>query len=123
MSYRPTDRGGAPLQVEGVWGLVPVFELPDDPQAQVGPQEASSGVEGESTLSLVRWRDAWFTLDDEDREDCIVETVGWIEKSTDHFVRVVGEHTPDGDRAITHIPRENVIPPIVPLKEGACSHD
>lgn len=63
-------------------------------------------------LELVEWRDAYFLRDepDEDLEDYIVKTVGWVEELP-LFLKVTGELLPneDGKRAITYIPNEMVI--------------
>ena len=65
-------------------------------------------------LELVEWRDAFFEKDSdvEERTDFIVVTVGWVDDDPvmgGTFVRIVGERTPDNERAITFIPRENVV--------------
>ena len=53
----------------------------------------------------VTWRDAWFDTDapTEWREDYLVTTVGYLVRDT-HIVSVAAEQTPDGFRAVTHIP-------------------
>lgn len=59
-------------------------------------------------LVRVVWTDAWFELDGyTSKPNYRVETVGWlIERGP--FVVVAGEKTPDGWRAVTHIPTEVV---------------
>ena len=53
----------------------------------------------------ITWRDAWFDTDApaEWREDYLVTTVGYLVRDS-HIVSVAAEQTPDGFRAITHIP-------------------
>lgn len=55
-------------------------------------------------LKRVRWRDAFFVLDETDQEDCIVETVGWVLQDGPTYITLAGEKLPDGWRAITHVP-------------------
>lgn len=59
-------------------------------------------------LELVLWRDAWFDFDqsNDDREDYIVKTVGWVIHEGPHYLSVAQEKLPidDGWRAVTHIP-------------------
>lgn len=58
----------------------------------------------------VRWRDAFFDYDSHDgtreREDFIVQTVGFLVARDDLFVSIASERLPDGDgfRAVTRIP-------------------
>jgi hypothetical protein len=62
-------------------------------------------------LELVTWRDAHFSLDDENSEDdFLVETVGWTSEDG-RFLRVEGEHLPDdrGARAVSRIPLGMVV--------------
>ena len=61
-------------------------------------------------IELVTWRDAHFSFeDDEDSEDFLVETVGWVVDDPDsRFLRIESEHTPGGARAVTRVPRENI---------------
>ena len=62
-------------------------------------------------LELVVWRDAHFSLDDENSdEDFLVETVGWTEPDG-RFLRVESEHLPDdrGARSVTRIPLGMVV--------------
>jgi len=61
------------------------------------------------TLELVKWRDAHFDVDKmKPREDYLVRTVGWV-KEGPIFLRIISEKTPDGPRAITYVPNENVM--------------
>lgn len=57
---------------------------------------------------LVRWHDAWFDVDHEaeQRDDYLVETVGFRIAVDDRYLHVAAERLPDGEgwRAITHIP-------------------
>lgn len=76
-------------------------------------------------LALVRWRDAYFEFDRSadvtEREDYLVETVGWVDEDADgHFLSIVGEKLPedDGERAVTNVPKDNVIR-VVPLTATA----
>jgi hypothetical protein len=61
-------------------------------------------------LELIRWRDAHFEQDEPETErlDFICETVGWVTPHgvTDDplYLRIAGEQTPTGDRAISYIP-------------------
>jgi hypothetical protein len=60
-------------------------------------------------LELVTWRDAWFEFDQpEDRDDYLVETVGWVTED-DVWLHVTAENTPDGPRAVSHIPKVLVV--------------
>lgn len=69
----------------------------------------------DSKLRLVKitWRDAYFRFDssEEERDDYLVETCGFLLGEDDsHFIVVAGERLPSGDwRAISHIPKECVI--------------
>lgn len=68
-------------------------------------------------LALVRWRDAYFEFersgDVSEREDYLVETVGWYDDNPQDgpFVSVVSERLPeeDGARAVTNIPASCVV--------------
>lgn len=66
----------------------------------------------ENPLELIEWRDANFSRDgdeiDDPEDDFICATVGWT-RDTVRWVIVVSEVTPGGERAITRIPRENVV--------------
>jgi hypothetical protein len=61
------------------------------------------------SLELIRWRDAYFDFDRggdiPDRDDYIVETVGWTE-DREKFLTINSERLPeeDGYRAASHIP-------------------
>jgi hypothetical protein len=59
---------------------------------------------------IVSWRDAHFSFDDDnDSEDFILETVGWV-RPDGKFLRIESEHQPEGGaRAVTRIPIENII--------------
>ena len=60
-------------------------------------------------LVAVTWTDAVFSLDEpEIRDAFLVTTVGYLLSSGPRFVRVAGEQTPDGFRAVTDIPVEVV---------------
>lgn len=54
----------------------------------------------------VKWTDAWFELDDSgERPECFdVTTYGFLLEDA-VWVRVAGESTPSGHRAVSHIPR------------------
>jgi hypothetical protein len=62
------------------------------------------------SIEVVTWRDAHFDVDQRHkvREDYEVRTVGWV-KEGPRFLRIVGEKTPDGNRAVTYVPNECVI--------------
>ena len=61
------------------------------------------------SLELVEWRDANFTVDDTGSpEDYLVATVGWTQKEG-RWLKITSEVTPDGERAITRVPPENVV--------------
>lgn len=71
-----------------------------------------------SDLELVKvvWRDAWFEFErggvTEERDDYLVETVGWVDRDQrGKFLSVVSERLPDDDghRAVTHVPRVCII--------------
>lgn len=66
----------------------------------------------EKKLEIVEWRDANFEFfPDEDFDsdaDYIVATVGWVEEK-ELWLVVVGEITPGGERAVTRIPKQNVL--------------
>lgn len=73
-------------------------------------------------LALVRWRDAYFEFDRSggvsERDDYLVETVGWVDESQEGpFLSIVGEKLPedDGERAVTNVPKDNVVSPPVYL--------
>jgi hypothetical protein len=58
-------------------------------------------------LELVVWRDAhsWMDEPDEYPDDYLASTVGYVvEEEAGVFLRVIGEVTPEGPRAITRIP-------------------
>jgi hypothetical protein len=63
-------------------------------------------------IELIEWRDANFARDGDDwddvNEDYICATVGWT-RDTERWVVIVGEITPGGERAVTRVPKENVI--------------
>lgn len=61
-------------------------------------------------IELVYWRDAYFDTDPRDTEpkDYINRTVGWV-KDEGRFLRIESERTPDGPRAVTHVPHENIV--------------
>ena len=74
-------------------------------------------------LVLVTWRDAWFdfdqALDDDERPDYLVRTVGFVVREGPRFVSIAQELLPDDDgfRAVTHIPW-SVVEGIVTLDLG-----
>lgn len=59
-------------------------------------------------LVLVRWDDASFAQRDDDDDDYIVETVGWLIRRTSRSIRIAGERLPGGSserwRGVTRIP-------------------
>jgi hypothetical protein len=58
-------------------------------------------------LERVVWRDAhsWMDEPDEVPEDYLVSTVGFVtDEPEGRFLRIDGELTPEGPRAITRIP-------------------
>lgn len=65
---------------------------------------------------VVIWRDAYFELDEPriPRADYQVRTVGFVVDTDDVWIHVAAEELPDDDgyRAITHIPRANILLPI-----------
>lgn len=66
---------------------------------------------GPLRLVLVRWRDAWFDMEQDKlrgwRSEYLVQTVGFLVRDEPEVVSVAQELLPghDGFRAITHIPR------------------
>jgi hypothetical protein len=90
--------------------------------------EATDGPEAiPRPLVLVTWRDAWFdfdqALDDDERPDYLVRTVGFVVREGPRFVSIAQELLPDDDgfRAVTHIPW-SVVEGIVTLDPGASRH-
>ena len=61
-------------------------------------------------LEVVVWRDAHFYPDEPDEypEDFLVTTVGWTEDTGGKFLKITGELTPNGPRAITLVPFDNI---------------
>ena len=58
----------------------------------------------------VTWTDAYFEFEGgEPRTDYRVTTVGFLLERGPMFVRVAGESTPDGWRAVTAIPSSTVL--------------
>ena len=58
------------------------------------------------SLELVRWRDAFFEVTEEDKPedyDFILEVVGWVTEQR-RFLKVVSEHGEGQSRAVTYIP-------------------
>ena len=59
-------------------------------------------------LVQVKWRDAYFDFEepDEQREDYLVYTVGYVVNVSDKFLSIAQEQLPeqDGWRAVTHVP-------------------
>lgn len=63
-------------------------------------------------LEAVTWRDANFSFDggDPESEDCLLITVGWTSQEGRWVVVRSEINTHTGDyRAVTRIPRENVV--------------
>ncbi len=61
------------------------------------------------SLEIVEWRDANFYINDDGFEgDYIVATVGWVEED-DTWMKISSELTPDGERAVTRVPRNDVL--------------
>ena len=56
------------------------------------------------------WRDAHFDTDEpaKSREDYLVKTVGWTKKKGRWLV-IRSEKLPDGWRAVSYVPLENVV--------------
>ena len=72
-----------------------------------------SDVPFEKKMMLIEWRDANFEFDPGQTdwapdEDYINATMGWVEEN-DKWVIIVGEITPGGERAVTRVPKENVV--------------
>ena len=62
------------------------------------------------SLVLVTWRDARSSLEDDDFEDYLVQTVGWIVEKGDLFLKLAAERLPGDDyRGFTWIPNECVV--------------
>lgn len=90
-------------------------------------------------LEVVTWRDAYFDFErsgaEDNRDDYLVETVGWVEVTPTEdlrsrgqlFLDVVSERLPDedGDRAVTHVPVAGIVHrvPLVPRKEWEKGND
>ena len=57
-------------------------------------------------IEMVRWMDAWFEFDDAtpSPEGYDVFTVGYVIADGPVFLSIAAEQTPEGYRAITHIP-------------------
>jgi hypothetical protein len=86
------------------------------PQPEVGASaDDFADVAPTHPLVLVRWQDAWFDADqqvDEDwRNDYLVQTVGFVVRQEPDLVSVAQELLPEGDgyRAVTHIPRGMIV--------------
>ena len=87
-------------------------------------EEPSDALEAISRpLVLVTWCDAWFdfdqALDDDERPDYLVRTVGFVVREGSRFISIAQELLPDDDgfRAVTHIPW-SVVEGIVTLDPG-----
>ena len=56
----------------------------------------------------MRWDDASFGQQDDDDDEYIVETLGWLIRRTSRSIRIAGERLPDGAeerwRGVTRIP-------------------
>jgi len=61
-------------------------------------------------LQLVTWRDAHFHVDEPGTksQDYLVKTVGWTKKKG-RWLEIRSEKLPDGWRAISRVPLENVV--------------
>lgn len=60
------------------------------------------------SLELVEWQDANYDVADKDWNGYYINaTVGWTEEEAG-WLKVSGELTPDGERAVTRIPLRNV---------------
>lgn len=58
---------------------------------------------------LVTWRDANSDVSEKDwTGEYLIQTLGWTEEEG-AWLKIVGERTPDGDRAITRVPLVNVV--------------
>jgi hypothetical protein len=86
-------------------------------------EEPSDALEISRPLVLVTWRDAWFdfdqALDEDERPDYLVRTVGFVVREGPRFVSIAQELLPDDDgfRAVTHIPW-SVVEGVVTLDPG-----
>jgi hypothetical protein len=71
------------------------------------------------SLEVVSWRDAHFDFEapDQEREDYVIRTVGWVLSTSVHFLHIASEQLPDGWRCETHIPLNSIISRH-PLEEG-----
>ena len=59
----------------------------------------------DGAVVCVVWTDAYFELDDDnDHDDYTVCTYGIYQGTHGPFTRIAGGITPDGCRAVTHIP-------------------
>lgn len=68
--------------------------------------------EEDALVVLITWRDAHFDWewDGSVRDDYLVRTYGeLVNTDSDRFVTLAGERTPEGHRAVTHIPVENIV--------------
>lgn len=73
-----------------------------------------SDVPFEKKMELVEWRDANFEFDPnistewDEHDDYVNATMGWVTEN-ELWVVVVSEITPGGERAVTRVPKENVV--------------
>jgi len=52
----------------------------------------------------VIWLDAYMDFEEQDQKLCMTKTYGELQPSQDPYLIVVGEVSPEGRRAVTHIP-------------------
>lgn len=57
-------------------------------------------------MVAIVWEDAHFDFDDpfEYPQEYLMTTIGYVIERGPKWVRIAGEHGPDGYRAVTHIP-------------------
>jgi len=70
-------------------------------------------------MVVVTWEDSYFDLDEPNmRSEYLMTTMGYLIEEGDRWVRIASESSPDGYRAVTHIPRV-VVREVRPLMLGA----
>lgn len=63
------------------------------------------GLPGIGALIRLKWLDAYFTVDEEDEEDCIAWTFGKVLTISDKYIRIASEVLGnDYNRAVTAVP-------------------
>jgi hypothetical protein len=75
---------------------------------------------GESLLGKIvkaSWKDAWYdhpqTKPSDWSDECAIVTYGRCVRDEDELISIAGEEVGDGEyRAVTHIPRLLIVPPI-----------